>query len=165
MVLAPLAQRPPTPLVGVGTLPAVDVSASGLDMLLSRAGLIPAGRPVEVPRAATPVRPPAIGVDTSVIPVGVDADRALAVPADPGVVGWWQSGAKPRSATGRWSWPGTGTPAPTVRGAFFPARRAAAARPRRRPYLDGHGRLRRGGRASLPKAGLPADVFCTTGRP
>ncbi len=37
----------------------------------------------------------AIGVDAEVIPIGLDANRALAVPRDAQVTGWWSGGSVP----------------------------------------------------------------------
>ncbi|NMH99890.1 sortase domain-bontaining protein [Pseudonocardia acidicola] len=51
---------------------------------------------------ATPqrLRLPSLGVDAPVVPVGVAAGGALVVPDDPGVLGWWQAGARPGSGHG-----------------------------------------------------------------
>lgn len=47
--------------------------------------------------AAAPVRVdiPAIGVDGPVVPLGLQADGALAVPSEPGDAGWWMGGSAP----------------------------------------------------------------------
>jgi hypothetical protein len=46
------------------------------------------------------VRIPAIGVSTRVIPVGVDADGGLQIPADPSLIGWWAGGSGPGQPSG-----------------------------------------------------------------
>jgi Sortase domain len=51
-------------------------------------------------RAHRPSRPvrvqiPAIGVDAPVIPLGLNADRSLQVPADFADAGWWSGGPRP----------------------------------------------------------------------
>lgn len=47
--------------------------------------------------APTQLSVPDLGVTADVVPVGVDGDGALEVPADPRVAGWWSSGAVPAS--------------------------------------------------------------------
>jgi sortase (surface protein transpeptidase) len=46
------------------------------------------------------LRIPAIGVDAPVLPTGVQAGGALAIPPDPADVGWWAAGAFPGEPTG-----------------------------------------------------------------
>jgi sortase (surface protein transpeptidase) len=55
-----------------------------------------------LPAAAAPVRVdvPALGVDTAVIPVGVDDDGQLEVPEDVNTVGWYQFGPAPGAPAG-----------------------------------------------------------------
>lgn len=50
--------------------------------------------PVRVPRPVR-VRIPAIGVSTSVVPLGLNKDRTVQVPAHPGQVGWYRLGPAP----------------------------------------------------------------------
>lgn len=54
--------------------------------------------PPEQPRGATvpdSLRIPAIGVSTVVLPVGLNADRTVEVPKDPGTAGWFDQGPPP----------------------------------------------------------------------
>ena len=52
----------------------------------------PAGSPLV---AATRVTAPAIALDTALVPLGLDAAGALAVPEDPGTPGWFTGAAVP----------------------------------------------------------------------
>jgi hypothetical protein len=65
---------------------------------MTPAGTPAADRPVEVHPDHITI--PAIGVDTTVVPVGLDAADALGVPADPAAVGWWAAGPVPGAAAG-----------------------------------------------------------------
>jgi Sortase domain len=167
MAVAPLAPPPP---VDVGTVPeAAEVAAVVPIAAPSRwTGLGPVDPPHEVPDpAAPPVRLVAsgIGVDAPVVPVGVDPDRALAIPADPSVVGWWQAGARPGSAAGSVVLAGHVDTRVDGPGALF---RLASLRPRDAVVVDTPvgtvdyvvDAVRR-----YPKVALPPEVFATTGRP
>jgi hypothetical protein len=65
----------------------------------AQAPVIAPARPVRSrdrrPRRPVRVTIPAIGVDAPVIPLGLDADRALEVPERFDVAGWWSGGARP----------------------------------------------------------------------
>ncbi|HEX5620768.1 MAG TPA: class F sortase [Solirubrobacteraceae bacterium] len=57
-------------------------------------------RGTTVPRARRPARPvrveiPSIGVDASIVPLGLNTDRTLQVPSDFGDAGWWTGGPRP----------------------------------------------------------------------
>jgi hypothetical protein len=70
----------------------------------SRRGLTavrPAAAP-DITSVAVPVRLriPAIGVNAPVLPIGVQAGGALAIPPDPSDVGWWAGGSFPGARTG-----------------------------------------------------------------
>lgn len=57
-------------------------------------------RGTTVPRARRPARPvrveiPSIGVDASIVPLGLNTDRTLQVPGDFGDAGWWTGGPRP----------------------------------------------------------------------
>ncbi len=116
--------------------------------------------------AAPPTRlhAPAIGVDAPVVPVGADG-RALAIPDDPSVVGWWRDGARPGARTGTVVLAGHVDAWDTGPGALF--------------HLA---RLRPGDAVSVgtdtgergyvveavrryPKPELPAELFTPAGRP
>lgn len=43
----------------------------------------------------TAIRVPALGIDASVVPVGLDSDGAMGAPTDPWAVGWYSPGAGP----------------------------------------------------------------------
>lgn len=63
----------------------------------------PAVDPVQTsPNLAPPVRLefPSLGLSAEVVPVAVDGDGALDVPANPDVLGWWSSGARPGQGQG-----------------------------------------------------------------
>ncbi len=71
------------------------------DMLTRRAQ--PAVDPVQAsPNLAPPVRLelPSLGLSAEIVPVAVDGDGALDVPANPDVLGWWSSGARPGQGQG-----------------------------------------------------------------
>ncbi|SBT94088.1 Sortase family protein [Streptomyces sp. DI166] len=67
-----------------------------------------AGAPAPATATAAPARfaapervlVPAVGLDARIRPVGVTADGAVAVPADPGRAGWYRFGPEPGSARG-----------------------------------------------------------------
>jgi hypothetical protein len=75
-----------------------------------------AGEPAPSRRAAafapTRMRVPRIGVDAAVVPVTVQPDGLLAVPADVRTVGWWSAGGRRQrppaasSSSGTWIPPG-----------------------------------------------------------
>ncbi len=54
------------------------------------------------PNLAPPVRLelPSLGLSAEVVPVAVDGDGDLDVPANPDVLGWWSSGARPGQGQG-----------------------------------------------------------------
>lgn len=62
----------------------------------------PAANPAAAPAPAPPVRIelPSLGVDTDVIPVGVDDSGAMEVPDDVSEVGWYKFGPAPGAAAG-----------------------------------------------------------------
>jgi hypothetical protein len=66
----------------------------------------PVAPPVAVaasaPAPAAPVRValPALGVDASIVPVGVEADGQLEIPKDVSTVGWYRFGPAPGAAAG-----------------------------------------------------------------
>jgi hypothetical protein len=53
-----------------------------------------------VVRVPVRLRIPAIGVNAPVLPTGVQAGGALAIPPDPADVGWWAGGGFPGDTTG-----------------------------------------------------------------
>jgi sortase (surface protein transpeptidase) len=88
-----------TAAVGFAAVPLQDDPAVGA---VPPAAATPAPVATTARIAATPptrLRVPAIRVDAPVVPVGVDG-RALAIPDDPSVVGWWRDGARPGAPTG-----------------------------------------------------------------
>ena len=62
----------------------------------------PAPTPESAPAPSTPVRVqiPALGVDTSIVPVGVDDNARLEIPDDVQTVGWYRFGPAPGAAQG-----------------------------------------------------------------
>ena len=60
----------------------------------------------EAPRPTPPGRPirleiPLLALDAPVVPIRLGADRVLAPPADPQLLGWWSGGARPGDVSGR----------------------------------------------------------------
>jgi sortase (surface protein transpeptidase) len=92
-----------SPLSVVRRLLAATALVAGAVALLSPAGPAPAAAPAPVVAAtvsdpaAEPVRLriPAIGVDTALVPLGVDADGALVPPAAFDRAGWFAGGPNP----------------------------------------------------------------------
>ena len=169
MTVAPLAPSLPSPPTGVGTVPAgAEVATSGAAAPALWTGLVTARLPTGAPRLpAPPVRlvAAAIGVDAPVTASEVEPDRALEVPADPAVVGWWRAGAQPGSAAGSVVLAGHVDTRADGPGALF---RLAALRPGDRVVVGtATGRVAYVVEAvhRYPKAGLPAEVFATTGPP
>ncbi len=81
-----------------------DASAARLTPVASSPAPVRSTPPPASTRAE-PAPPVALGVDAlalaaSVEPVLVDPDGALALPADPGVLGWWAMSAPPGAPTG-----------------------------------------------------------------
>lgn len=138
---------------------------------LPAAGIVPPAAPVSTVPAtpavpATPTRLilPGIGVDAPIEPVGLLPTGGLAVPDNPRVLGWWQSGAHPDSATGTVVIDGHVDTAGGGAGALFFLSRLS---PGQQIVLD----TDRGSRhyivsalRSYAKADLPGEVFATTGR-
>ncbi|GAA2005936.1 class F sortase [Nakamurella flavida] len=66
---------------------------------------VPAAAPAAPPAPAAPadptrIRVPALGVDASVVPIGVQASGELEIPADVATVGWYRYGPTPGNDTG-----------------------------------------------------------------
>lgn len=83
---SPLAASPP----GTGVVPPAGTGAA------------PSAAPAPAVAVAAPVRlaVPDLGIAADVVPSGVAGDGALVLPEDPGVLGWWSSGAVPGAAAG-----------------------------------------------------------------
>ncbi len=171
MVATPLAPLPRGEPPAVGAVPGVEVSPA--------IGPVPAGVPSwfalpgppradPVPPAVDPgpplrVRVAALAVDAPVTPVDVDPDGALAVPADPGVVGWWRAGARPGAGAGTVVLAGHVDTRADGPGALF---RLAALRPDDRVVVEtaaGEVDYVVQGVRHYPKAALPAEAFDTGG--
>ncbi|MCW2721015.1 MAG: peptidase sortase [Pseudonocardia sp.] len=126
-----------------------------------------AGPPAPVAAPATPeqLRLPSLGVDAPVVPVDVEPGGALRVPDDPGVLGWWQAGARPGSGHGTVVVDGHVDTARDGPGAFYHLR---ALRPgdqvRLRTDRGTQGYVVRAVR-SFPKTALPPELFTTDGPP
>jgi Sortase domain len=112
----------------------------------------------------TRLHAPAIGVDAPVVPVGVDG-RALAIPDDPSVVGWWQDGARPGARSGTVVLAGHVDAWDTGPGALFHLGRM---RPGDAVWVDTPS-AERGyvveAVRRYAKPELPAEVFADAGRP
>lgn len=63
----------------------------GLSIAVRNAAPLQSSRPIELTI-------PAIGVRSSIVPLGVDSHLGLEVPSDPGTVGWYRGGSAPGSA-------------------------------------------------------------------
>ncbi len=63
---------------------------------------VDAGLPASAPAVPEPARVevPALGVDVSVVPEGIDDAGALALPEDPGVAAWYEYGPSPFADAG-----------------------------------------------------------------
>ena len=126
----------------------------------------PAARPgdsgiANIVSLAVPVRLriPAIGVNASVIPVGVATTGELGIPADPAVVGWWAGGASPGQPAGATVLVGHIDSAASGPGALF---RLAGLRPGAVVSLTAGGRSWRYTVQALraySKADLPAGII------
>lgn len=100
-----LATTPPDE-TSVGTRPVATASASA--SAPASASVVPplaAQAPLHDARGLGIVQPrrvviPAIDVDTTVVPVGLDASNGVAVPDDIRIVGWWKFGVAPGAARG-----------------------------------------------------------------
>jgi hypothetical protein len=57
--------------------------------------ILPAGNRVHLVRTGMRVRVPAIGVDASVVSLGLNGDSSLQVPTNATDAGWWSGGAEP----------------------------------------------------------------------
>jgi hypothetical protein len=147
-------------------------------------GAVPAAAPTPIPPPSTAAAPvpvvaavpaipasppirlhaPVIGVDAPVVPVGVDG-RALAVPDDPSVIGWWQDGARPGARTGTVVLAGHVDAWDTGPGALF---HLARMRPGDAVWVD-TATAERGyvveAVRHYAKSELPAEVFADAGRP
>jgi hypothetical protein len=132
-------------------------SVNGADRGPARAGC-GAGDPGA---AATAVA----GRGRPVVPVDVEPGGALRVPDDPGVLGWWQAGARPGSGHGTVVVDGHVDTARDGPGAFYHLR---ALRPgdqvRLRTDRGTQGYVVRAVR-SFPKTALPPELFTTDGPP
>ena len=83
-------------------------------------------RPVVVAPPPVRLRLPRLGIDASVIPVSIGANGLLAVPDDPGRLGWWSSSGRPGMPSGNVVIDGHVDSATLGPGAFF---RLAQTRP------------------------------------
>ena len=52
-----------------------------------------AAAPEPAPGAPVRLVQPRLGIDAPIVPLGLDADGAMAAPSDPDTVGWWSLGA------------------------------------------------------------------------
>lgn len=112
-------------------------------------------------KLAAPVRLelPDLGLSARIAPVGVDADGALTVPANPDVVGWWRSGARPGEARGSVVIDGHVDSATEGLGVFARLRELEPGAAVVVESASGDARRYRvTGRRQFPKAALPADT-------
>ena len=93
LIMDGIAARPPSPAIAQAPRPATHAELAALDVAPRRTKR-PRRRARRAPR---PVRVliPAIGVDASVIPLGLDRTGALEVPENFGDTGWWTGGSRP----------------------------------------------------------------------
>lgn len=148
--------RPASP--DIGAVPPV-TAAPPASAGPSAAGPVPAPR--TAPFAPARVRVPRLGVDVPIVPVTVQPDGLLAVPADVHTIGWWSAGAAAAASSGTVVLAGHVDSARQGPGAFFGIR---TLRPGDQVILSSAG-----GRATAytvaarreyPKSTLPAgEVF------
>lgn len=104
---AVLLGRPPelavaaTPVAPTASPPAASPPGTGV-VPPAGTGAAPSAAPAPAVAVAAPVRlaVPDLGIAADVVPSGVAGDGALVLPEDPGVLGWWSSGAVPGAAAG-----------------------------------------------------------------
>lgn len=162
-------------VVGLGLLVlgcAVGLNSWTADRSLPATGIVPPAAPVPATPAApaapaTPTRLilPGTGLDAPIVPVGLLPTGGLAVPDNPRVLGWWQSGAHPGSATGTTVIDGHVDTARGGAGALVFLSRLS---PGQQIVLDTDQGPRHyvvSALRSYTKADLPPEVFATTGRP
>ena len=103
-------------------------------------------------------------VSAPVVPVGVDAAGAMAVPDPATTVGWWSGGARPGDATGTVVLVGHVDSHTTGLGAFAALPALVPGEPVDVRAADGHTvRYRVAARRRYRKADLPAAVFARDG--
>lgn len=126
----------------------------------------PAAAAVVVPSRPTRLRLPRLRVAAVVRPIGVDRARALALPSDPRVVGWYAGGAWPGAATGSTVLAGHVDRIGYGRGALASLTRLRVGDRVELTRADGRlARYRVTSRAVYVKASLPRSVFRVDGRP
>ena len=116
----------------------------------------------KTPKLAPPVRLelPGLGLSARIVPVAVDPDGALDVPADPDVLGWWRSGARPGQARGSVLIDGHVDSATEGLGAFARLRELQPGAPALIESASGDlHRYRVTGRRQFPKEALPAETI------
>lgn len=130
----------------------------------------PAGTPTQPSTLAPPVpvrlEIPALDVDAPVVPVGVDGEGAMAVPADAADVGWYQWGPAP-GTPGRAVLAGHVDTRAQGPGALFELQSVAPAAVVRLTFDDGSTEeFDVTGRRNYGKAELPTEeLFARTGSP
>lgn len=110
---------------------------------------------------------PALGVDATVRPVGVQPDGAMVIPAAPTSVGWYRFGSAPDDDAGTTVIAGHVATREDGAGALAPLRRAEPGMRVTVTTADGtRHRYRVEGRESIVKKALPVDeIFARDGRP
>lgn len=123
--------------------------------------------PDEVAPPPTRLAIPALGVDATVRPVGVQADGAMVIPAAPTSVGWYRFGSAPADAAGTTVIAGHVATREDGAGALAPLRRAEPGMRVTVTTADGtRHRYRVEGREAIVKKALPVDqIFTRDGRP
>lgn len=123
-----------------------------------------------LPAAASPpvrLRAADLGVDASIVPVGVEQDGSMTIPASPTTVGWYRYGPAPATPTGNTVIAGHVDTAADGPGALFRLRDAVPGT--RIEIEDASGTVHRyevAGKESIVKAELPVDqIFARDGRP
>ena len=88
--------------VAQSAAPTSDPSPDTIAAPLAAEPSVAAAPTTTAPAPAAPVRIslPTLGVDTSIIPVGVDQDGQLEIPEDVNTVGWYRFGPAPGAAAG-----------------------------------------------------------------
>lgn len=122
-------------------------------------------KPAMLPAAPTRLSLPSLQIDAPVRPVGTGADRALQVPADPSVLGWWEAGARPGLGVGTIVIAGHVDGARTGPGALYRLREARPGEVIRLDSAHGSHDYAVRGLRSFSKNKLPAELFTTEGRP
>ena len=181
LVGAPVAWNMAQPELTVGDLDAVTRSASAaevslpdLDLRDAVPGSVPDLSAVEVDESdaapvadPTRIRLPSIGIDASIVNVGLEDDGGMEIPHDVSTTGWYELGVAPGAASGTAVISGHVDSREQGRGAFWDLRRMDVDDIVTVDHADGStSEWRVVARTSYAKDQLPiADIFTRFGEP